>query len=170
MKINIGSGKDVKPGYDNLDTHNNHGANIISDLNILPLPIKSNTYDEVLCSHVLEDFIKPYEIMDELIRISNNKIIIRVPADTNLHQGNIRHVYHFTLHKLLSYAQIEHNYAVNRLIKVKRYKYYAGEKTLYTRMCASVRNWLGYRLVESTFIKHLFPCCDIEIVYEKVRI
>jgi hypothetical protein len=33
LKINIGSGKDVRKGWDNLDAHNKYGANLIFNLN-----------------------------------------------------------------------------------------------------------------------------------------
>jgi len=106
-KINIGCGSDIREGWDNLDSHSSNGANIVFDLNNIfdnkKLPFEDNFYDIVLCSHLLEDFSDPIPIMDELCRIGK-EVIIRVPADTSVHLGNINHKFSFTMHKLIDYA------------------------------------------------------------------
>ena len=111
-KINIGSGLNVIKGWDNLDLHSTHGANIVHDLTNLPLPLKTNHYDKVLCSHVLEDFTDPLPLFNELLRITKPKgiIHIKVPSHTTLNIGNKYHKHSFTIGKLLDYANTKSNY------------------------------------------------------------
>ena len=43
-KLNIGCGKDLKPGYVNLDIVD-YGGNMIHDINSFPYPFEENTFD-----------------------------------------------------------------------------------------------------------------------------
>lgn len=54
MKINLGAGNDIKEGYVNLDCFKLPGIDIVHDLNVLPLPFKDNSVDEVYAKDVLE--------------------------------------------------------------------------------------------------------------------
>lgn len=51
-KLNLGSGPDIRPGYDNIDLYFEDPRVIKMD--IRNLRYADNTVDEVLCSHVLE--------------------------------------------------------------------------------------------------------------------
>lgn len=80
-KLNIGCGKESKIGYINLDIADLDGVDIVHNLNKYPWPFKDNEFDEIYCSHVLQqldDIIKPLE---EIYRIAKNKanVIIKVP-------------------------------------------------------------------------------------------
>lgn len=69
---------------------------IMADLD-LPLPIKSYTYDTVLCSHVLEHLERPGNALDEFHRILkiNGTLVIGVPnkncIHTNFYDGSYDH-------------------------------------------------------------------------------
>jgi hypothetical protein len=76
VKLNIGCGNDLRRGYINMDTHKEHGADIIYKLPKIvlniengkynlkvegsSLPFRDNSVDEILCFHVLEDFSYEY--------------------------------------------------------------------------------------------------------------
>lgn len=169
--LNVGSGLDIRQDYENLDMHDNNGADHIFDLNNIfkgvLLPFKDNQFNIVLCSHVLEDFCDPMPIMDELVRVSNHFIKIRVPADTNLLQSNMLHKHQFTIFKLLSYITHSKDYYNKVNLKIHSFRYYSYGNTRYENFCAFMRNLIGYRVIESTILKHIFPMVDIEIIYVK---
>jgi predicted SAM-dependent methyltransferase len=72
MKLNFGAGKDIKKeGWDNIDMQD-------FDFNKFPYPIKDNTYDYILASHVLEHLDNWIEAFNELCRIAKPGAIIEV--------------------------------------------------------------------------------------------
>jgi ubiquinone/menaquinone biosynthesis C-methylase UbiE len=77
-KLNLGSGENVREGYDNLDIIKGYGANIIWDCNKYPYPIKDNTYDYILASHVFEHLNEPERAFNELCRIAKPNAIIDI--------------------------------------------------------------------------------------------
>jgi hypothetical protein len=81
MKLNIGCGRDLKEGWDNID--NNHLPGTIHvDLDYgFPDEFKDDTYDEMLASHVLEHIVAILPLMETLHRIAKPecKLTIRVP-------------------------------------------------------------------------------------------
>ena len=170
--INIGCGRDIIKGWDNLDLHKRNGANMIFDLNDIykgkKLPFKDNRYEVVKCSHVLEDFVDPIPILDELCRIGK-RIIINVPCDTSVHLGNINHKYSFTMHKLLNYAKEKQCYCDNaNEIKVVSFKHQLAEMEPNALFCYIGRQIFRYKIVERTFLKYLFPIVNLEVIYEKI--
>jgi predicted SAM-dependent methyltransferase len=55
MRLNLGCGNDIKEGFINIDTYNNmKGIDLNAD--IMNLPFKDETIDEVYISHVMEHF------------------------------------------------------------------------------------------------------------------
>ncbi len=54
MKLNLGCGKQIKEDYTNLDKVALEGVDVVHDLDVFPYPFRDNTFDEILCSHVLE--------------------------------------------------------------------------------------------------------------------
>lgn len=85
-KLNLGSGKDLRDDYVNLDradlkelSNYFKGMYVKHDLRKFPYPFKDNYFDEIISLGVIElidaDFIK---IMEELWRISKMKGIIKI--------------------------------------------------------------------------------------------
>jgi len=82
IKINLGCGNDIKPGYINIDRFNNlNNIDIVADIS--NLPFQDNTVDEVYVSHVLEhvSLHSIYEVVDEWRRVlkPTGELIVRVP-------------------------------------------------------------------------------------------
>jgi glycosyltransferase involved in cell wall biosynthesis len=80
-KLNLGAGRDIKEGYDNLDMTKLPGVNIVHDLNEYPWPIEDETYDKVEAWDVFEHLENVPKTMDECHRIlkENGTLFIRVP-------------------------------------------------------------------------------------------
>ncbi len=80
MKLNIGSGSQVFPGYTNVDKYDDR-AEIKAD--VCDLKMEDNSIEEVLMSHVIEH-INPYLIMGVFCNIRRmlipgGKLVIEVP-------------------------------------------------------------------------------------------
>jgi predicted SAM-dependent methyltransferase len=84
MKLNLGCGKDIKPGYINLDIVD-YGDNQIHDINSIPYPFKDNSFEEIYASHVLEHLDNFNKTITELYRIAkpNCTIIVYAPFFLN---------------------------------------------------------------------------------------
>jgi predicted SAM-dependent methyltransferase len=80
-KLNLGSGKDIRPGFVNLDSVKLPGVDIVADLEKYPWPIKKNEFDFVLCDNVLEHLSSIIKPAEELWRITKpgGRIVIKVP-------------------------------------------------------------------------------------------
>ena len=83
-KLNLGSGKDIKQGWVNLDSAKLPGVDVVHDIEKLPLPFKDSEFDEILCQDVLEH-IEYIPILKDIHRIlkMGGKLKIRVPHFTN---------------------------------------------------------------------------------------
>ena len=83
LKLNLGSGKNPKPGYVNVDKHGS--PDVLHDLEQFPWPWKTRSVGEVLLNHVLEHLGETTEtyfgIIRELYRIcaAEARIHIGVP-------------------------------------------------------------------------------------------
>ena len=105
-----------KKGYNNLV-----GCDIVNKLNdnsipfvlgdILKLPFDNNEFDTVICNHTIEHIMKDQQAMNELIRISKNRVIITTPRQKY-------YKYTFDLH-VNFYPQ---KYCLLKLIDLKSYK------------------------------------------------
>lgn len=68
-----------------LDIRDNVGADIVHDLNELPLPFEDNYFDEIILSHIIEHLDNVYIFFEELHRIlkPNGLVNIVVPHYTD---------------------------------------------------------------------------------------
>lgn len=83
-RLNVGCGRNVLPGWINLDIAKLPGVDIVADIEKCggtPLPLDSDSIDEFLLSHVIEHIHASLDLMQELYRVAkpNAKATIRVP-------------------------------------------------------------------------------------------
>ena len=67
-RINLGCGRDVRPGYVNADRVPLPGVDVVLDLES-PLPFRDGAFAEVFSSHVLEHVDRFLPLMAELHRV-----------------------------------------------------------------------------------------------------
>ena len=85
IKLNLGSGSKILPGYTNVDKFDTYNPDIVHDLEKFPYPFKDNSVNEILLSHVLEHVGQNPDIFNKIIRelyriCANGTIInIKVP-------------------------------------------------------------------------------------------
>jgi SAM-dependent methyltransferase len=80
MKLNLGCGTDIRPGYVNLDSVALPGVDVVHDLNTLPLPFEDAQFHEVNCKDVLEH-IDYVSLMRELHRVMapGGRLVVESP-------------------------------------------------------------------------------------------
>jgi ubiquinone/menaquinone biosynthesis C-methylase UbiE len=83
-RLNVGCGRNILPGWINLDIAALPGVDFVADLEhcqTQPLPFPDNLFDEILLSHILEHIHNYMPLMQELYRIAkpNAVAVIRVP-------------------------------------------------------------------------------------------
>jgi hypothetical protein len=73
LRLNVGCGRSILPGWVNVDSFPLPGIDVIADLDECgdtPLPIADNSAEEFLLSHVIEHLGDPLGLMEELHRIA----------------------------------------------------------------------------------------------------
>jgi len=92
------------------DLAKNKGFSVINE-NILYNTLKSNEYDIVHCSHVIEHFSYPdvIKLIDELIRVTKIKsyLIIRSPLMSDFFYNDIDHIRPYPPHAIINYLNNE---------------------------------------------------------------
>jgi SAM-dependent methyltransferase len=83
-KLNIGCGRNIRPGWVNVDIAPLPGVDVVADLDDCrrtPLPLADDSADELLLSHVIEHIRDPLALMQELHRVARPgaRMEIRVP-------------------------------------------------------------------------------------------
>jgi hypothetical protein len=79
MRIEFGGSSKSQYGWESMDINSN--ADIVWDLDVYPLPIKTSSVTSMRCIHTLEHLKEPLKFMEEAYRIAEDKCIleIRIP-------------------------------------------------------------------------------------------
>lgn len=83
-KLNLGCGTDIREGFMNLDIVNRDGVDAVCDIEMIPMPLGDNKFEEILAYHVLEH-IRPWNfipLMNDLWRIMKRRgsLCIKTPV------------------------------------------------------------------------------------------
>ena len=79
VRLNLGCGRDIKPGWVNLDIEALPGVDVVADLNAcrtVSLPFEAEVFDDLLLNHVLEHIPDSLALMQELWRIAKPDAIL----------------------------------------------------------------------------------------------
>lgn len=69
MKLNLGAGTDIRPGWVNVDTVDLPGIDVVHDLDQLPWPLDDASFDEVLALDIFEHVGDPLGFVAECHRV-----------------------------------------------------------------------------------------------------
>jgi len=89
VKLNFACGYNILEDYENYDINPINDKVKYLNLNILPLPFKSNYADEILLKHTIEHLdCNLLDFFKEIIRItkSNGIIIVKTPSENDIIQ------------------------------------------------------------------------------------
>ena len=68
MKLNLGCGSKVLPGWTNLDKFSTYKPDIVHDLEVFPYPFENNSVEEIILSHVLEHIGQVPDVFNKIIK------------------------------------------------------------------------------------------------------
>lgn len=94
-RLNLGSGKDIKKDWVNLDYIKYSGVDVAHDLNKFPYPFRNNTFDYILAKHVIEHMNDLPPVLRELYRIMKPNGILEIHVPHYKHKDT-----HIPMHKL----------------------------------------------------------------------
>ncbi len=84
IRLNVGCGRNIRPGWVNLDHAPLPGVDIVYDLENcgqVPLPLENDSVEEFLLSHLIEHIHNTLPLMQELHRVAapGARALVRVP-------------------------------------------------------------------------------------------
>jgi len=78
--LELGCGPTKRAGVIAIDFNPESAADIIHDLNVFPYPLCGDTFDEIICEHVLEHLDNLIRVMEELHRVAKPHALVRIYA------------------------------------------------------------------------------------------
>lgn len=93
-RLNFGCGTAIKEGWDNVDIQKGSGIIANFDFDKFPYPLKSNHYDYVLMSQVIEHLAYPEKTLQELHKSCKNGAIIRIETPHYTNKGAYNSLQH----------------------------------------------------------------------------
>ena len=110
--LDLGCGKRKYSGAIGLDINPLNDADVISDLDYLVYPFKSEIFDIVICENVLEHLKEPLHAMEEIYRILKPGGIVKIltphfSSDDSF--SDITHRYHFSFRSFDLFTDITDN-------------------------------------------------------------
>ncbi len=171
-RLNIGAGKRILKGYDNLDIHKRFGANIIADLTKLPTKIKSNCYDEVLAENILEHMHDTLKVMDEFVRILKKEgvLIIQVPYSDNA-WDSMDHTREFLITTFLDYVE-QFDLGTPKKLDFLSAKFVTRQTSSWVRLKVSIYNLLikiHLKIIDYTFLRFFSKGLSIRVKFKKIK-
>ncbi|MDP1743513.1 MAG: glycosyltransferase [Candidatus Amesbacteria bacterium] len=83
MKLNLGCGTDIRPGYINVDVIKNRGVDVVCDIT-QKLPFENNSIEEIVAQDVLEHLTREQLLptLNEISRILkvSGQLFVRIPS------------------------------------------------------------------------------------------
>ena len=111
VRLNLGCGRMILPGWVNVDIMPLPGVDVLADLNGLaenPLPFGEDSVDEILCSHTIEHIQNVLPFMQDLHRVARAgaRAVFKVPyGSSDAAFEDPTHVRAFFLHSFEYFAQ-----------------------------------------------------------------
>lgn len=178
QRLNLGCGRDIILGWVNLDSKALPGVDVVHDLEFLPLPFATESFDEILCQDVLEhlDYVPVLEEIHRILR-PGGTLTVRVPHFTSKNAYTdpthrkffaARTFYFFTKESLKG-RDYYFRFSFDRVLFVRLTFEQSSPIFFFNRMVEPLVNMSRYSqyLYESTFLSRLFPAENIVVSLRK---
>jgi SAM-dependent methyltransferase len=171
-RLNLGCGRDIRPGWVNLDRAALPGVDVVHDLERLPLPFADASFDEILAKDVLEhvDYIPLLREICRLLR-AGGRLDVQVPHFTSVdnyvdpthrNRFSVRTFEYFvadSTHARDYYFDFQFSRIVDRRLT------FPGWPLVYNSLVAPLVNAgdLSRKYYELTFLSRLFPASNLVV-------
>ncbi len=171
--LHVGSGKRPLRWATTLDINPRHNPDVVWDLNVFPYPFPDDTFDLVVCEHVLEHLENVIRVMEELHRVSKPRarIHVRVPHFSSLNfNTDPTHTHAFSSRSFdylcLDTDLADYNYSTVRFRKL------VGRMTMrpltpFNRLLMRLIN--RYLLFYEEHLAYIIPEQELQFVLEVVK-
>lgn len=118
MKLNLGCGRDILPGWENIDLVDMSENVRQHDLN-KGIPYKSNSFEEIKAFHILEHLKDKVYIFEEMWRVGKNACVIQIKVPDYRHENAYIDPSHVSLWhvKTVEYFKPKHPYSYISIAK-----------------------------------------------------
>ena len=86
MRANLGCGDEIW-GEIRVDIRRESAANILADLHALPF--KDQVFEDIHCISVLEHVDSWSQALNEIMRVSRNRVILEVPVNSDIRKTDV---------------------------------------------------------------------------------
>lgn len=169
-KLNLGSGNDYRRGWVNLDYNKKYRTDVLHDLGKFPYPFKSEEFDYIYCSHILEHADDLFRTLRELLRIvkKDGIIHIRVPHFSNGYgYGDLSHKRFFGWQTFRLIREGYFNERVDFKIAEQRFNFLSTDYPAANKMFSWIWNAMPKHFYER-FLCWILPVGEIEIKIKKI--
>ncbi len=138
--LNVGCGPVKIPGSIGVDFDPKSTADVIHDLDAYPWPFADQSFDRIVCAHVLEHLQLPYKAMQELTRIARPGCLVEIATphySSPDSWGDITHYMHYSMKTWEPYYQRKDGKETFDLVS-KRLTFSRGLPSLVGRAIAAV--------------------------------
>lgn len=101
--LDLGCGPNKAEGAIGFDHHPSSAADVLGDIELGHLPFAADSFDHIICSHVIEHMQSPVRLMEECWRVLKPRgtLLIKTPHYTHWTSwGDPTHYHHFSSHSL----------------------------------------------------------------------
>ena len=161
--LDVGCGPNKTSGAIGLDHHPGSQADVLADFGETAFPFADNSFDHVICSHVIEHMRHPVGLMEEIWRVLKvgGTVEIKTPHYTHWTSwGDPTHYHHFGSHALRHFT--EQSTVYYRC----RYSLVSMNLRCHTLPARLLKALLGPERFERSFAK-FFPIREIIAVLRK---
>lgn len=78
MILDVGCGLNKTPGAIGIDINPFTEADVLVDINLFPWPFSSNTFDRIVCRHIVEHVVDLVRFMEEVYRVGTPGGIVEI--------------------------------------------------------------------------------------------
>lgn len=186
MKIlDVGCGQSKEKNAVGIDISPLSQADIIHNLDIHPWPLPDNSFNKIICRHIVEHIADPVAFMNELHRVAAPRCQIEIvtPHFTNAcSYWDPTHKHHFSLFSFDYFLTgnfkqgfwsrfFETKYPIPSFYSSKKFKKLSCKLTF-----GRLHRWLGLQRLFSRipyfyefYLAHMFPARDIYLTLEVIK-